>query len=317
MLWKNGAKAAFALGFDLDGATIWRNKAERLPGGSAFIKGPSIGEYGLKVGAHRVMEILDEYDIKATWFIPAENIIRYPQLVEKILDHGHEITNHDYDHRGEFGATPEEQIETFEKCQEVFVKYTGLRAYGFRATGSVMEETRKWMYTDGGFLYESSEHSGDKCCYIDFDGAATPAVNIPCRDQMMDDYMQTVMNNYPQVLVNMPRIAPYKNAYRNWIRELEAMVRYGGVGSPAFHPQISGSPGRSMMLEKLCQYLADHKNEIWTTTCLDIARYYKEQMEGEDPFCGEPYAELTVTYSGDGSSDLANSGNPDGGEKDA
>ena len=72
MLWKNGAKAAFALGFDLDGATIWRNKAERLPGGSAFIKGPSIGEYGLKVGAHRIMEILDEYDIKATWFIPAE-----------------------------------------------------------------------------------------------------------------------------------------------------------------------------------------------------------------------------------------------------
>ena len=112
MLWKDGARAAFALGFDLDGATIWRNKAERLPSGESFIKGPSIGEYGLKVGALRVMEILDEYDIKATWFIPAENIIRYPELIEKILDHGHEITNHDYDHRGEFGSTPDEQIST-------------------------------------------------------------------------------------------------------------------------------------------------------------------------------------------------------------
>ena len=40
-------------------------------------------------------------------------------------------------------------------------------------------------------------------------------------------------------------------------------------------------------------------------------------MEGEDPFGGEPYAELTVTYSGDDTSDLANAGNPDGGEKDA
>ena len=60
MLWKDGAKAAFALGFDLDGATIWRNKAERLPGGSAFIKGPSIGEYGLRVGALRVMVNLNQ-----------------------------------------------------------------------------------------------------------------------------------------------------------------------------------------------------------------------------------------------------------------
>ena len=81
------------------------------------------------------------------------------------------------------------------------------------------------------------------------------------------------------------------------------MVRYGGVGSPAFHPQISGSPGRSMMLEKLCKYLAEHRSEIWTTTCLDIARYFKEQMEGEDPFGGESYAELTVTFDQGGEKD--------------
>jgi len=33
MIWPNGAKCAFNLGFDLDGETIWRNKARRLPGG--------------------------------------------------------------------------------------------------------------------------------------------------------------------------------------------------------------------------------------------------------------------------------------------
>ena len=46
MEWKNGAKSAFALGFDLDGETIWINKTRALPNGNAYIKGPSIGQYG-------------------------------------------------------------------------------------------------------------------------------------------------------------------------------------------------------------------------------------------------------------------------------
>lgn len=41
MIWPNQAKSAFNLGFDLDGETIWRNKARRLPGGDSFLKGPS------------------------------------------------------------------------------------------------------------------------------------------------------------------------------------------------------------------------------------------------------------------------------------
>ena len=38
MEWKNGAKSAFALGFDLDGETIWINKTRALPNGNAYIK---------------------------------------------------------------------------------------------------------------------------------------------------------------------------------------------------------------------------------------------------------------------------------------
>ena len=46
MRWHNGAKSAFALGFDMDGDTIWRNKTRCLPNGDSYIKGPSIGQYG-------------------------------------------------------------------------------------------------------------------------------------------------------------------------------------------------------------------------------------------------------------------------------
>ena len=50
----------------------------------------------------------------------------------------------------------------------------------------------------------------------------------------MDDYVQTVFHSYPEVLVGMPRIAPYENAYSNWVREIEGMIRYGHSGSTRF-----------------------------------------------------------------------------------
>ena len=94
MIWPNQAKSAFNLGFDLDGETIWRNKARRLPGGDSFLKGPSIGGYGPRKGAYRILEILKEFDLKATWFIPAVMIEEHQAVVEKILDGGHEISHH-------------------------------------------------------------------------------------------------------------------------------------------------------------------------------------------------------------------------------
>ena len=163
MEWKNGAKSAFALGFDLDGETIWINKTRALPNGNAYIKGPSIGRYGTKKGALRILEILDEFDLKTTWFIPANNVQKYPELVETILKHGHEIGHHGLDHTGEYGATFEEQRARIELCQSIFMKYVGKKAIGFRATGAVLPETERWMYSDGGFLYSSCGISGEAC----------------------------------------------------------------------------------------------------------------------------------------------------------
>ncbi|MGI6617756.1 MAG: polysaccharide deacetylase family protein [Saccharofermentanales bacterium] len=275
MIWKNGAKAAFALGFDLDGRTIWRNKAHKLPGGQNFIKGVSIGDFGVKVGTARVLDILDEYDMKATWFIPAEIVEDNPKTVEKILARGHELAHHGYDHRGYYGNTAEEQIAYIERCQNVFLKYAGVKAKGFRGTGSILPETEKWLYTDGGFVYGSCGVSGEACTWIEVEGEKTKAVNIPCRDEMMDDYMQTVMNSYPQVLAGMPRIAPYRNPYENWINEVKGMIRYGTAGSAAFHPQIAGTPGRAIMLERFCRYLAGNSS-VWCSACIDLAEYFFE-----------------------------------------
>lgn len=82
----------------------------------------------------------------------------------------------------------------------------------------------------------------------------------------MDDYVQTVLHSYPAVLEGMPRIAAYDVVYTNWIREIEGMIKFGNIGSSAFHPQIAGTPGRAIILEHFCKYLAENR-DIWCTTC--------------------------------------------------
>lgn len=281
MIWPNKAKSAFALGFDMDGDTIWQNKIKMLPNGSKYLKGPSIGQYGTKKGALRILEILDEFSLKSTWFIPALIVKKHSDIVEKILDKGHEIGHHGLDHTGDYGTIFEAQKERIEYCQEIFLKYTGQKAVGIRPTGELLPETKKWLCTEGGFVYFSEGISGEFCEWYSIDGETTNTVNIPCRDEQMDDYVQTVFHSYPQVLVGMPRIAPYKNAYYNWVHEIEGMLRFGNSGSSAFHPQISGTPGRALIFRKFCEYLASNPN-VWCESCKEIAKYYKVTMEEKD-----------------------------------
>lgn len=45
-----------------------------------------------------ILDILKENGIKATFFIIGENAERYPELVKRIIEEGHEIGNHTYSH---------------------------------------------------------------------------------------------------------------------------------------------------------------------------------------------------------------------------
>jgi len=45
-----------------------------------------------------VLELLQKHQIKATFFAVGENVFRYPELFDQILDEGHSVGNHTYHH---------------------------------------------------------------------------------------------------------------------------------------------------------------------------------------------------------------------------
>jgi len=49
-----------------------------------------------------LLETLDKYGIKATFFVVGDNVRKYPTLYQQIVDAGHQVGNHTMNHLGSF-----------------------------------------------------------------------------------------------------------------------------------------------------------------------------------------------------------------------
>ncbi len=58
----------------------------------------------------KILEVLDKYSVKATFFVIGVNVKNYPKQLEMILDSGHEIGNHTYSHNV-LKSVPKTKIE--------------------------------------------------------------------------------------------------------------------------------------------------------------------------------------------------------------
>lgn len=66
-----------------------------------------------------ILDILDEYGVKATFFAVGENIERYPELVRRVISSGHEVGNHTWSHKGMKNLSAEQITEEIAKTQEI------------------------------------------------------------------------------------------------------------------------------------------------------------------------------------------------------
>ena len=80
------------------------------------------GEYGANVGVPRILDILSEYGIKSTFFIPGHTAESFPEPVEAILKAGHEVAHHSYAHIDPSEQTPEQEREDMLRALHVLEK---------------------------------------------------------------------------------------------------------------------------------------------------------------------------------------------------
>jgi len=107
----------------------------------------------------RVLELLDRYDTKVTFFILGYVAEKNPDLVRKVFDAGHEIATHGTFHQRLVDMTPDEFREDLRRSVGVLEEITGERPIGYRAPEWTVVRETLWaldILVEEGFLYDSS-----------------------------------------------------------------------------------------------------------------------------------------------------------------
>jgi len=121
----------------------------------------SWGDYECRVerNTERILDLLDDYSATATFFILGWVAERFPSLVRKIAERGHEPACHSYWHRLIYKLTPEEFREDTLAAKNAIEQAAGAGIHGYRAPSFSINSRSAWaldVLAELGFQYDSS-----------------------------------------------------------------------------------------------------------------------------------------------------------------
>jgi polysaccharide deacetylase family protein (PEP-CTERM system associated) len=116
-------------------------------------------QYRVEQNTDAVLALFAEADVKATFFTLGWVAERYPALMRRIADAGHELASHGYDHRRVFTFTPEAWRADLRKARALIEDAGGRRVHGYRAPSFSIDTRTPWAHVilaEEGYAYSSS-----------------------------------------------------------------------------------------------------------------------------------------------------------------
>lgn len=125
------------------------------------IKPGEWGRYPLRVEGNtlRILDMLDEFALKATFFVLGWVAERLPALIKEISRRGHEIACHGYGHQLVYRLSPQEFRHDISKAKNILEDICGERVHGYRAPSYSITAKSLWaldILVEEGFAYDSS-----------------------------------------------------------------------------------------------------------------------------------------------------------------
>ena len=107
----------------------------------------------------KALDLLDLYDIKATFFVLGWIADQSPEIVREVARRGHEIASRGYYHRTIRQMTPTEFREDLHRTREALERASGMKVRGYRAAHRLSAPSDLWaldVLAEEGYAYDSS-----------------------------------------------------------------------------------------------------------------------------------------------------------------
>jgi peptidoglycan-N-acetylglucosamine deacetylase len=229
--------AALALTVDVDGEA-------GLPGGGRDyeqrLSSRSERAYGLARGLPRILAVLEELDVAATFYVLGVVAERHRDEVAAIVERGHELGHHGHTHRAPHRLSRADQRSEIERGISALAPFGGA-VRGYRAPGWELTEVTLDALLDHGFRHDSSL-MGDDRPYAVVVGQRS-LVELPVH-WSLDDAPYFAAGADPDGLL------------RVWLRELELAAMERRPITLTLHPEILGRPHRLDVLRRSLEHAA-------------------------------------------------------------
>ncbi|MEA3388936.1 XrtA system polysaccharide deacetylase [Sphingobium sp. CCH11-B1] len=106
-----------------------------------------------------VLQLFDDAGVKATFFTLGWVAERYPALMRRIAEAGHEVASHGYDHARVFTFTPDQFRADLRKSRAMLEEASGQQVTGYRAPSFSIDARTPWAHAilaEEGYRYSSS-----------------------------------------------------------------------------------------------------------------------------------------------------------------
>jgi polysaccharide deacetylase family protein (PEP-CTERM system associated) len=106
-----------------------------------------------------ILGLLDDARSKATFFTLGWIAERYPQVVRRIVDNGHELASHGYGHQRASDLTPAEFRDDITRAKTILEDLGGVTVRGYRAPSFSINRNNWWAVEElenAGYVYSSS-----------------------------------------------------------------------------------------------------------------------------------------------------------------
>src|SRR5690606_34532551 len=116
-------------------------------------------ESRIDVGMDRLLGLLDRHDARGTFFVLGWLAERRPDIVRRIVEQGHELASHGWDHARVTTIGPVEFRESVHRSKAVLEEIGGVAVTGFRAPSFSIVPGLEWalnILVEEGYTYDSS-----------------------------------------------------------------------------------------------------------------------------------------------------------------
>jgi hypothetical protein len=238
-----------------------------LKAGVLDLQARSWAEYGPKIGAWRILDVLAHEEVRAVWYVSGILAERNPELMREIVRQGHAVAAHAWGQEIiPAYQTREEEARDIERCVEVLTRTAGARPLGWVSPRCTPSASTTELLAERGFLWHNDFFDADLPRTVAT--KAGPIVAVPFTMEVNDMPLYIRYGNEPEAYTRVLRTI------------LEGWEGPGFDGRPGcldvtVHAHVFGRPSGIVELRRSLGLVKQRSDRAWLTEHAELAERHR------------------------------------------